>query len=118
MRHNPLTYPASAEKWWLNKIASMGGYKPQTTFFKDLSIAECFSANAVKETYKDVINHWGDDIVYMTEFTMCLNHKIWQLYKVDEPMAKLYNELWYKACNYVVKHFKGEDLAYYYEITD
>ena len=118
MKHNPLTYPASAERWWRNMLASMTDYEPKTTFFSDLSIAECFGANAIKETYKDVIQQWGDDIVHITEFTMCLKHKIWQLYKVDEPIAKLYDELWRKSCDYVLNHFKGEDLAYFYKVTD
>ena len=118
MRRNPLIYPASAEQWWRNMLASMTDYEPKTTFFSDLSIAECFGANGVKQTYNKVIRDWGDNIVYITEFTMCLNHKIWQLKEADVAMAILYDELWRKACDYVTSHFKGEDLSYYYRVTD
>lgn len=118
MLRNPLRYPLSAEMWWRNMLAEMSGYEPKTTFFSDLSIAECFGIKAIKDTYEKVIKEWGKDIVYMTEFTMCLNHKIWQLYEVDEPCARVYDELWRNACQYVATHFKGEDLTYFYEITD
>lgn len=118
MVRNPLIYPALAEQWWRNMLASMTDYEPKTTFFSDLSIAECFGVNAIKDTYNQVIKEWGSNIVYITEFTMCLNHKIWQLYEVDEPTAEIYDGLWRKACEYVVTHFKGEDLSYYYRITD
>lgn len=118
MKRNPLIYPASAEAWWRRMLQSMTDYKPKTTFFSDLSIAECFGNKAIRQTYNKAIRDWGDDIIYMTEFTMCLNHKIWQLHKVDEPIARLYYELWCKACDYVTKHFKGEDLAYFYRVTD
>ena len=118
MVRNPLTYPVSAEQWWRNNLEQMSGYEPKTTFFADLSIAECFGIKAIKDTYNQVIEEWGKNIVYMTEFTMCLNHKIWQLYKIDEVCARVYDELWRKACKYVETHFKGEDLSYYYEVTD
>lgn len=118
MKHNPLTYPATAERWWRNMLASMTNYEPKTTFFSDLSIAECFGVKAIIQTYNKAIRDWGNNIVYITEFTMCLNHKIWQLHEVDEPIAKLYDELWRKACDYVVNHFKGKDLVYFYKVTD
>ena len=118
MNRNPLIYPASAEQWWRNMLASITDYEPKTTFFSDLSIAECFGDDAIIQTYNKVIREWGNNIIYITEFTMCLNHKIWQLHKVDEPTSILYDELWRKACNYVTSHFKGEDLSYYYRVTD
>lgn len=118
MTRNPFTYPASAEMWWRNNMLVMTDYTPKTTFFNDLSVAECFGVKAIKDTYKRVVKEWGKNIVYMTEFTMCLNHKIWQLNEVDKPTAIVYDELWRKACEYVTTHFKGEDLSYYYRVTD
>lgn len=118
MKRNPLIYPASAEQWWRNMLASMTDYEPKTSFFSDLSIAECFGVDAIRQTYNKVIRDWGNDIVYITEFTMCLNHKIWQLHEVDEPTAQVYDELWRKACEFVTSHFEGEDLSYYYRVTD
>ena len=118
MKRNPFTYPASAENWWRNFMSQMTDYTPKTTFFSDLSIAECFGIGAIKETYNRVIKEWGNNIVYITEFTLCLNHKIWQLHEVDNDTARVYDDLWRKACDYVTSHFKGEDLSYFYRITD
>ena len=118
MVRNPFNYPASSESWWKNMLANISGYEPKTTFFSDLSIAECFGAKSVEDTYNKVIKEWGTNIVYITEFVMCLNHKIWQLHELDVEMAKLYDSLWKKGCMYVETHFNGNDLSYYYEITD
>lgn len=118
MRRNPLKYGASSEQWWRNVLADMSGYEPKTTFFSDLSIAECFGHKAIQETYDRVLKEYKTDIVYITEFVMCLNHKIWQLHKLDEPTAKLYDNLWRNSVDFVYKNFKGEDLTYYFSITD
>ena len=118
MNRNPIIYPSHAEMWWKEMLSSMTDYKPKTTFFLDLSIAECYGEKAVRETYRDVIGEWGTNIEYITEFVMCLNHKIWQLYELDEPMARLFDELWRKGVEFVEGHFEGEDLSYYYRVTD
>ena len=118
MRRNPFTYPLSAEMWWKNMLSEMSGYQPMTTFFADLSIAECFGESAIRETYDRVVKEWGDNIEYMTEFVLCLNHKIWQLYEVDESTARVFDELWRMGAEFVVTHFEGEDLSYYYRVTD
>ena len=119
MRSNPFKYSASSEKWWKDNLKYLGnGYKPITTFFSDLSIAECCGHKAIKDTYKRIINEWGRDIKYITEFVICLNHKIWQLYEIDKSTAKVYNDLWFQSKEYVFKHFKGNDLIYYYKVVD
>ena len=118
MRRNPLAYGASSEQWWKDSILSMSGYEPKTTFFGDLSIAECFGHKAIQETYDRVLKEYKNNIIYITEFVMCLNHKIWQLYQLDEPTAKVYDRLWKSSVEFVYDNFKGEDLTYYFEITD
>ena len=118
MKKNVMTYPKQSEMWWKNQLKDMCEYEPKTTFFSDLSIAECYGNKAIKDTYKKVIKEWGENIVYMTEFVLCLNHKIWQLFNIDRPTAELYNDLWHNACIYVEKNFKGKDLNYYYRIVD
>lgn len=90
----------------------------KTTFFYDLSIAECYGINAVKETYRDVIASWGNDIDYMCEFVICLNQKICQHYGKNKELVKVYNELWRKADNFCREHFKGEELNKYYKYID
>lgn len=118
MRRNPLQYPLSSELWWRKNMCEPNGYKPMTTFFADLSIAECFGAKDVEDTYKKVLKSWKHDIKYITEFVLCLNHKIWQLVDIDKPMAELYDKLWKKAVMFVEQNYKGEDLNYFYITTD
>ena len=115
---NVFQYANKCESWWRAMMSDMTGYKPFTTFFSDLSIAEFYGIPSIKATYKSVIKSWGKNIKYMTEFSLCLNHKIWQLYENNENIAKIYDELWRECCEYIESHFEGEDLSYYYEVTD
>lgn len=119
MRSNPFKYSAFSEKWWKGFLNYVGSnYEPMTTFFSDLSIAECCGHKAIKDTYNKVLKEWGKDIKYMTEFVLSLNHKIWQLNDFDKRTAKVYNDLWFQSVEYVETHFKGDDLSYYYNIVD
>ena len=49
---------------------------------------------------------------------LALNHKIWQHYKTNEPLARVYDELWREADGWAVENLKGDDLAHYYDVTD
>lgn len=103
-------------KTW--NIEAMTGYKPQTTFYEDFSIADCFGVGAVKDTFRRAFEGWKDDVVYLTELVMALNWKIWEHYGHNDTLAKVYNDLWEKADGYAVENLKGEDLAYFYRTTD
>lgn len=103
-------------KTW--NIEAMTGYKPMTTFYEDLSIADMFGAGAIRETYRDVFAAWKADYKYITEFIMALNWKIWEHYGKNDAYAKLYDELWRKADEWAVSNLKGEELTYYLRTTD
>jgi hypothetical protein len=118
MRRNPFKYAASSEMWFNKNLADTSGYEPKTTFFSDLSISECFGHKAILDTYERVLKEYKDNIVYITEFVLCLNHKIWQLYEIDTETAKVYDTLWKSCVNFVYDNFSGKDLTYYYEVTD
>ena len=55
---------------------------------------------------------------YLTELVMVLNHKIAQWYERNMPLAKLYNDAWNIADNYAVNHLQGDELNYFYNVTD
>lgn len=74
-------------------IEEMTGYKPKTTFWLDFTIADNFGADAVKDTYSRAFNEWKTDHVYLTELVLVLNWKIWQHYEINEPLARIYNDL-------------------------
>lgn len=118
MKRNPFIYPAQAERQWKAMLAEMSDYTPITTFFADLSIAECFGEKAIRDTYNKVLAEWKHDIRYITEFVLCLNHKIWMLHEVDKPIAMVYDDLWRKGVQFVYDNYKGDDLSYYFQVTD
>lgn len=49
---------------------------------------------------------------------MVLNWKIWQYYKTNEPIARVYNDLWEQADAYACENLKGDELVYFYNTTD
>ena len=62
-------------------IESQTGYKPKTTYWQDFSIADKFGEKAVQDTYNRSMNDLKNGVggvVYLTEFVMVLNWKIWQ----------------------------------------
>ena len=99
-------------------IESETGYKPRTTFWQDFSIADAFGGDAVTDTFHRAFNEWKDNCVYITELVMVLNHKIAQWYERNMPLAKLYNDAWNIADNYAVNHLQGDELNYFYNVTD
>lgn len=104
-------------KTW--NIESMTGYKPQTTFYEDFSIADMFGISAIKDTYKrglETAKALG--YIYLTEFVMALNWKIWEHYQTNEPIARVYNDLWDKASEIAQTTLQGDELMYYYRTTD
>ena len=89
-----------------------------TTFWSDFSIADVFGNDAIQDTYNRAFKEWKTDYRYLTDLVMVLNHKIWQWYEKDEERAKLYNKLWEEADNYAYENLKGEELSYFYQVTD
>lgn len=94
------------------------GYDLITTFWEDFSIADKYGVAGVKDTYKRAFSEWKDDYKFFTELTLVLNHKIWQHYESNRKLAALYDRLWREADEYAMNNFKGEELDYYYRITD
>ena len=105
----------TVENW---TIEEQTGYKPQTTFYQDFSIADKFGADAIKDTYRRAFEGWKDNVVYMTELTMVLNWKCWRWYQHNDAYCELYTDLYEKASDYCQEHFKGDDLDYFYQTTD
>ena len=95
------------------------GYETQTTFYQDFSIADIFGTEAVKDTYYRAFNEWKDTLVYVTELSMVLNHKIWEHYHAkNEDYTVLYDRLWKQLDEWCVDNLKGSDLDYYLRVTD
>ena len=110
-----MAHKTSIGRW---NVEAVTGYKPKTTFWDDFSIADIFGADAVRDTFNRAFGEWKNDTEYLTELVLVLNHKIWQHYEHNEPLARVYDELWKKADLYAVENLTGDDLTYFYNITD
>ena len=84
----------------------------------DFSIADAFGIDAVKDTFNRSFRDWKSNHVYLTELVMVLNHKIWQHYEKNEPLARVYNALWEQADQWALDNLKDEELEYYVRTLD
>lgn len=106
-------------------VEQMTGYKPFTTFWQDFSIADRYGVNGIKSTFTKAFREWKDNYKYLTELSMVLNHKIGYFYDQNKPMdarcnriAMLYSALWEQVNDYAYDTLQGDELHYYYRITD
>lgn len=101
---------------------NLNGYTTFTTFWQDFTIAESFGKEAIRDTFKRAFAEWRHDYKYLTELVMVLNHKCWYFYQNPQRNAdvycKLYGDLYYEAADYAMETLKGEELDYYWRITD
>lgn len=95
-------------------------YELKTTFWTDFVIAERVSGEAgIRDTYKRATKEWRNgDITTYTELVMVLNWRIWALAETNEPLARVYDELWRKEHDWALDNLKGDDLSYYLKTTD
>lgn len=96
----------------------LNGYEMTTTFPMDFTIADMFGIEAIKDTYNRAFSEWKENYIYLTELVITLNIKIWEWYEKNEDVAKVYNDLWMKAQEYALENLKGDELSWYYKITD
>lgn len=91
------------------------------TFWMDFTIADVFGVNAIKDTYKRAFKEWKSDYKMLTALVVILNHKIWQHYEATprrQDLVELYDNLWRQAQDYALTNLKGDELQYYYNVTD
>lgn len=97
----------------------VNGYKMQTTFWMDFTIADKFGENSIYDTYRRAVEGWKNNAKYMTELTLVLNWKIWQHHeKGNDDIAVVYDKLWRDCDNWCCENLKDEDLEYHYRVTD
>lgn len=106
------------ENW---RIQEETGYQPLTTFYTDFSIAELYGTRSIAASYEEVFAEWKTSksaYKYLTELAMVLNWKCWRWWKERREWGELYKELWQKLDAYLQETLKGEELEYYYSVTD
>lgn len=102
----------------VDETMSMIGYEPKTTFWTDFSIADKFGIEAIVDTFNRAFDEWHTNHIYLTELVMVLNHKIWQWYEMNDIIARVYDKLWRKADEWAQENLHGEELEYFYNVTD
>ena len=103
------------------KIEELTGYKPITTCYMDLSLAEPFGKAAIKDTIKrclDTFKAMHETYKYVTELYMALNWKIWEHYQTKLELAKFYQTQYDELYEYIVKNFNEEEKDYFFRTTD
>ena len=98
-------------------------YKYFTTFWSDFSIAERFGKTAIEDTAKRVYEEWKDDVEYLTELVMVINHKCWDHYRNgDNILSGLYGDMYYeyydKAIDYLDKNGSKDQVSYFIQTLD
>lgn len=106
-----LTFAAMKEEAWEQMEREVYGYERKTTFYSDLTIADIFGMDAVQDTYDRVVKEWMDNIEYITEFCMCVNHKAWEHYENDKELSKLYSDLYYDLKYKIYEHYEDNQEA-------
>ena len=114
---NLLEQAARKQAGFSRAVEDMNGYKTKTTFWADLTIGEAYGPDGVQDTYNRVKSAWVENYEYWTEFVLCLNHKIWEHYQTNEPLARLYDKLWREA-DEIAATWTGEAAAHYFNVTD
>ena len=98
---------------------NINGYETMTTFWQDFLIADKFGIAAIRDTYNRAFNEWKSNYKYLTELVMVLNHKCWEHYgKGNQKISGLYAELYYAAADYAIENLQGDELTYYFQVTD
>lgn len=98
---------------------NVNGYETITTFLADFTIADKFGLSAIQDTYNRTFNEWKNNYQYLTELVMVLNWKIWEHYeKNNQQYAELYNKLWEEADGWACENLHGEELSYFFQVTD
>lgn len=109
---------ASAKEQAFENILNGYGKKRHTTFYSDFSIADFYGEKAIKDTLKRAKSGWKNNVQYMAELVVVLNHKIWEHYQTNDALGRLYDKLWRETDNFCRKHFKGENLSFYFNYID
>ena len=98
-------------------IESLTGYKPQTTFYTDFSIADKHGIEAIKDTYHRAFQEWNSNYIFMTELVMVLNWKSFE-HQNNGELCHVYCDLYEELDNWCFDNFEEHELQYFIKTTD
>jgi hypothetical protein len=107
-------------KW---NVEEFCGYEPKTTFWEDFRIADLFTKGGtdlqpIQQTFDMAFSEWKDDMVYLTELSMVLNHSSNFWYLQNTLISAKYAELWQELDEWVYNNWEDDKIAYYFQVTD
>lgn len=94
------------------------GYTMETTFFMDFHIAEVFGTEAVKDTFNRAFQAYKNNYIYLTELAIVMSNQSIVWYEKNKELSKLYTDYYYMVDEYCLTNLKGEELNFYFKITD
>lgn len=92
--------------------------RPDSTFYADFSVADCYGVKAINDTYNRAFNEWKSNYKMLTELVGALNHKIWYWHQVNNEYSMLYDQLWRKADSYGCDNLKDDELKHFLYVLD
>lgn len=105
------------------EMAEQIGYTPATNLWENFTEREFNGLEAVDSFAEEVFNLYKDNIIYLTEFIMVINHKCWYWFEHgDNHIARFYSELYHefdkRAINYIESNMDNEAMTYYFKTLD
>ena len=96
------------------------GYEMKSTFFMDFVIAEKFGISAVQDTYTRAFEEWKTEPDYLCELILTLNWRLWDTYKENEDLGRLYEKLYFETENLFWEQYENNEEAarLHFEILD
>lgn len=97
------------------------GVAPEYTFFTDFDIACHFGVSAIKDTYRRVLESWGDNYKAMTEVSLCLNLLCWDYYENGKmAISGCLSDLYYDSRDFFYEKYENDKVAlhHYFVMTD
>lgn len=122
-----IEYADSLQEWFSMYEMESFGYETKTTFYMDISIAECYGIEYIKKSYNDIIESWMDDYKFIAEFILVLNTKAWEWdarrskgLNIPEGIVGVYSDLFYDLKDKVFDHYKDNEEAtnYIFKLID
>ena len=115
-------YAGMLQQMFSETLKECSGYETISTFYADLSIADVYGIDAIKDTIKRVKDEWFNDYKMFAEFVLALNHKSWEWdarpeVNGSEEIKKFYIEQYYYFDDFCLDNYKGEALEYYLSVV-
>ncbi len=97
-------------------MGAIGDYR-KNKYYKAFKIAEKKNKKEVLKVFKHFWRHQRRVYKMLTDMFNILDYKVFEHYKTNKELAKLYDALLEKVSKYAIKKLKGEELFYYHMKT-